>query len=305
LAPEFEDQAEALALIRELLAADGTSGMVALRGGTVAGYLLGAPEVGSPTRPFAGMMLPRAASMSYEGHAVETGQEDAVYPWLYGALAPDWVASGLMGHYVTVSAEPAAMDAWVDLGFGRYTALGVRSTAAPDVRPASEIEVRRATVDDEESVQALMAELLRAFADAPVFVPYPPEVRTGGRELIAAHLSDPGSPFWLASVHGRPVSVMVFIEPTSPNWHQPKIESTRNGVYLFLASTLPEARGTGVGAALFAHAMAWAREAGYDDCTVNYFTASRAARFWQGVGFRPVTYWMRRILDDRIAWARG
>jgi hypothetical protein len=60
-----------------------------------------------------------------------------------------------------------------------------------------------------------------------------------------------------------------------------------------------------VGAALFARTMEWAREMGYDDCTVNYFTASRAARFWQGVGFRPVTYWMRRILDDRIAWARG
>ena len=61
----------------------------------------------------------------------------------------------------------------------------------------------------------------------------------------------------------------------------------------------------GVGRALTARTMAWAREAGYDVCMAHFLTASRAASFWQGLGFRPVTHWLTRTIDERTTWARG
>jgi len=70
-------------------------------------------------------------------------------------------------------------------------------------------------------------------------------------------------------------------------------------------AVLALALGLGVGAALFARTMAWAREAGYDDCMVHFLTASRAAPFWRGLGFQPVSEWMRRLVDERAIWAHG
>lgn len=306
LDPAFEAPDAALTLIQEIAAGSEASGVAAFRGDRMVGYLIGAPEIGSPTQPFAGVMLPRSASIGYAGHAVEPGEED-LYARMYGILAGPWIDHGLMGHYVTVSADATSQEPWSDLGFGRCMALAIRPTA-PDGRPAPAIdglEIRRATPDDADAMQELAGLLLPAFVEAPVFIPYPPEARAAGAAMVAAHLADPGCPFWVASVRGRPASVQLFVEPTSPMWHQPAMESGRREVYLFIACTLPDMRATGIGAALFAHALAWARDAGYDTCSVNYFTAARSTQFWRGMGFRPVTYWMRRILDDRITWARG
>jgi len=68
---------------------------------------------------------------------------------------------------------------------------------------------------------------------------------------------------------------------------------------------VPEARGTGVGPALLARSLASAREAGYDACLLHYLTASRAAPFWRGLGFRPVSHRLRRFVDERATWGRG
>jgi len=51
--------------------------------------------------------------------------------------------------------------------------------------------------------------------------------------------------------------------------------------------------------------LAWAREAGYTSCMVDFMTASRAAPFWRNLGFGPVSYLLRRVVDDRVAWVRA
>jgi GNAT superfamily N-acetyltransferase len=125
------------------------------------------------------------------------------------------------------------------------------------------------------------------------------------RRFVAERLADPACTCWLAIARGRPVGMQVFVEPHSPHWHEPKLETPRQALYLSLAATALEARGTGVGAALTGHTMVWAREAGYERCTAHFLTASRAASFWQGQGFRPVTHWLTRTIDERTTWARG
>ena len=68
---------------------------------------------------------------------------------------------------------------------------------------------------------------------------------------------------------------------------------------------MPEARGTGLGAALYRRSMAWARDAGSERCSVHYFNASRASSFWRGLGFQPASRWMVRTVDERAVWAHG
>ena len=130
-------------------------------------------------------------------------------------------------------------------------------------------------------------------------MPFLPETASERRRFVADHLADAASPHWLAFANERLVGMQIFVEPHSPHWHQPALETPPRALYLSLACTAPEARSLGVGAALSAHTMAWARETGYDCCMAHYLTASRAASFWQGLGFRPVSYWLNRTIDER------
>jgi GNAT superfamily N-acetyltransferase len=306
--PEYEDPAATLLILRDLLATEGTSGVVAMSEGRVAAYLLGTLDLGVPTQMFAGFAHPRAVDVPYAGHASNTQEDSSLYPRLYAALAQIWVRNGLIGHTITVPARPDAIEIWGNVGFSRFVVLSVRQTAATvEIAPTcgKEFEFRRATPADEEALNGLVTEVFRSFSDPPIFVPFLPETATERRRFVAERLADPACSFWLAIVRGQPVGIQLFVEPHSAHWHEPKLETPPRTLYLCLASTAPEARSTGVGAALTAHTMAWARAAGYERCTAHVLTASRAAAFWQGLGFRPMTHWLTRTIDERTTWARG
>jgi putative acetyltransferase len=67
------------------------------------------------------------------------------------------------------------------------------------------------------------------------------------------------------------------------------------------AYTRPAARGAGVGAALLDRALAWAREAGYVRCTVDFEPMNvLGARFWLR-HFCPAVYTLARPIDARVA----
>jgi GNAT superfamily N-acetyltransferase len=307
LPPAYEDMDATLPVLRDLMASDGMRGVVALRDRRVAGYLLGAPLLRPPTHVGAGFRHPRSAQIPYAAHAVDA-ESNHLYPHLYAALAEHWVTNGLLGHYAYAPAVPEATEIWADLGFGRFIALAVRGTGPLTGRAtghASGVAIRRATADDADAVQAAMTALFRSFAEPPLFVPCLPETDEARRQDVADYLADPGCPHWLAVADGRVAGLLILEEPSSPQWHQPPLQTPQRAVYVDWAWTAPEMRSRGVGAALVAHAMAWAREAGYSSCMVDFMTASRAAPFWRTLGFQPVSYLLRRIVDDRVAWVRG
>jgi GNAT superfamily N-acetyltransferase len=99
--------------------------------------------------------------------------------------------------------------------------------------------------------------------------------------------------------------MQVYTEPASPHWDLSPLQSPQGAVYLFLACTAPEARSRSIGAALLAAGMTWAQSAGYERCALHYATASRAAAFWRGLGFRPVTHLQCRVVDQRRTWTGG
>ena len=103
-------------------------------------------------------------------------------------------------------------------------------------------------------VQSLLTELFHSFAVPPLFVPCLPETDAARRQDVADYLADPGCPHWLAMADGRAVGLLILEEPTSPQWHQPPLQSPPRAVYIDWAWTAPDMRSRGVGAALCAHA---------------------------------------------------
>lgn len=308
LSPEYEHVAATLRLVQELFGEEGANGVVALGDGKVSGYLLATPTLGSPTSTFAGFLHPRSVDILQHGHATTPGREADLFPRLYAAVAEQWLREGIVGHYITTPSHAAASEPWWELGFGQFMTAGLRatvSTGAPASPAHEDLEFRRAIAADEQMVQDASTALFRSFSEPPMFVPFPPETAAERKRLVSEHLADPGCTFWLALSGDRLLSLLLFVEPTSPLWHQSPLEAPARCIYLFFAHTAPEARGAGIGAALVDHALAWSREAGYDACLVHWMSSSRAARFWRGRGFQPVSHWMRRILDERSIWADG
>ena len=308
LSARYEDCTAAASELRDLLAEEGMAGVAALRNGGLVGFLLGKRELSHPTSAWAGMMRPRSAEIPYAGWAAEPEQAAMVYPQLYAALAERWVAGGVTAHYVTVPLNRETADVWLDLGFGRFIEMGVRDTepvAWSKAGGSIDIEVRRAGPDDEEAVQTLLTEMLRAWSDPPTFVPFLPETEAARRQFTAVLLADPACPHWLALVDGRVMGMQVFTEPASAHWNVSKLQSPEDAVYLFLASTMPGARGTGVGSALLAQTMAWARGTGYERCAAHFVTSTLAAVFWRARGFSPVSHWLCHVVDERAVWADG
>jgi GNAT superfamily N-acetyltransferase len=67
------------------------------------------------------------------------------------------------------------------------------------------------------------------------------------------------------------------------------------------AYTHPALRGRGVGAALLARGLAWARESGYTRCCVDFEPMNTpAARFWLA-HFRLICLSHLRLIDARAA----
>ena len=307
LPPRFEDPDADGAVLQKICAQDGMEGVAALRDGSLVGFMLGEPVLGVPTATWAGAMRPRSAEIPYAGFAAESG-DGRLYRSMYAALAAEWLNQGITTHYISIPANRDTAETWSDLGFGRLIEMGVRDTepsATTHLTQARDIEVRRATAADQEAIQTLMTEMLRAWSSPPAFIPFLPETTAARRQFIAELSADPACPHWLAFAGGRVVGMHVFTEPASAHWNVSTLQSPPQSVYLFLASTLPEERSRGVGAALLAHTMAWAREAGYARCAAHYVTATRAATFWRGLGFRPASHWLSRSIDERALWAHG
>ena len=307
LPADLERPDATLAFVRALLDPAEAEGVVAMRDGELVGSLIGERDYRAPTDTFASFVQPRAAVIPYGGFALAGDARWDVGRELYAALAIAWVRSGVTRHYVTVPAHPEAIELWSNLGFARYVALAACPMESVIDRTGSVpgLGMRPATSDDEPAVQNLVAELFRAFGDSPVFVPDLPETAAARRLFIAGHLADPNCPTWLATIEGRVVGVQMYEEPHAEHWHQEPLTALPGSVYLHFAATTQDARGKGVGAALLGHALATMCEAGYEVCLLHYLTASRAAAFWQAMGFRPYAHWMHRTIDERAIWADG
>jgi GNAT superfamily N-acetyltransferase len=171
-----------------------------------------------------------------------------------------------------------------------------------DLAPPEEspFELRRATPDDLDRIEPLMALISTMLVKSPAYAISLPERMTTYRDDYATELNDPAAHYWLAEEDGRAVGLMGFNE-AEPGPMVP------DGAWeLDDAKTAPDARGRGVARALLAAGFAEARAAGASHCITDWRTASLPThRSWTALGFRPTHFRLHRHIDERVAWADG
>ena len=277
-------------------------GYAAQADGTLAGFLFGIQNLPAPTSTSARFGPERGSMMFAHGHAVAPESDPGpIYNAVFAAFAVDSLRDGIFDHSAHVpSGDRVVEQAWVDLGFGRATAVAARDTS-PLAAPPAMRDVRRATLADLDVVCAIGDAGDAYHSGPPMFNPYAgKETAEAGREDMRASLADETQAIFIGFVDGEPAGILRVEPPKGSPLFVPD-----NACYIGDTAVLAEARGTGLGGALLEEALAWARSQHFAAVTLHYQTANPlSSAFWTGHGFKPVMYHLRRRLDERIAWAR-
>jgi ribosomal protein S18 acetylase RimI-like enzyme len=277
LSERFEDPSAAEAELRAAWRADDATGSAAFRAGRLVGYLVGAPREASVWGDNVWVEL--------AGHAAEQ-PEDARD--LYAAAAGRWVERGHTRHYVLIPADDVLVDSWFRLGFGQQQAHGVRAVPAhTEVHVPDGFEIRAPTADDIEGLIELDLALARHQRSLPVYSPRPlptrDEVHAEWRKTLAGREED----VLVGCRDGTPVACWSVCAAELSSYFRP-LGRPANARHLAFASTLPEARGSGIGVALTDASLARAAAAGYAAMVTDWrVTNLLASRFWPRRGFRP------------------
>ena len=308
LVESLADTTEARAMLAKWLENERTDGAVAVDGGTLAGFAIGERRAGAPPDSYMGQLAhPRTINIGARDHAVAPGYDAAsVCRLLYRELAGGWVAAGYYNHSVhLIEGDVRAQEAWFNLGFGRHVSMAVREGTGPVAGvSAGDIEIREAGNEDMGVLLELARTLGLHHVGSPIFMYWPvqPEHDSLARNFFAHLLEDEGNPHFVAYREGQPVGLTSFLKQGLTT---PYINAEKN-VYLFMGIVEPEAQDGGVGRALLDHGMAWARGEGYERCTLHVLSANYSGEpFWFANGFKPVEYTLERVIDERVAWARG
>jgi ribosomal protein S18 acetylase RimI-like enzyme len=273
LAKEVDFRAE----IEALLAREGASGVVVIRDRRPVGYLIG-------TRRDDDVWGPNVW-VEAAGHAVD---EPEILRDLYAAVAGAWVDQGRARHYALVPEHDAELvDAWFRVGFGGQHAHGIQEVPPhTDVRMPPGVEIRPPSADEVEELIALDLALPEHQAQAPVFSTRPLPTREDSRKEWLETLAGDEEHILVGYLDGRPVACWAYV-PLERSGEHTGLARAQKAAFLSFASTLPEARGSGIGVALTDAGFAWAAEQGYSVMVTDWReTNLLASRFWPRRGFR-------------------
>jgi GNAT superfamily N-acetyltransferase len=303
LSSHLEQPASCEPYLARLANSPHAEGLVAISDGQVVGFLFGERMLLAPGHFASQFTPPHSISIPLQGHAVATGQDQtAVYRALYAELAAAWVAAGFFIHVAhIVPGDFETQEAWLALGFGRTVTAGVRPTSPVAVTRQAAIEVHQVGPEDIDVILGLAAELNAHHALSPIFWPILHATDDAAHAFNLSALTEGSNPYFVAYEAGKPLGMQAFLRPG----FTPLTVAHDSDVYLYEGIVSQDSRSGGVGTALLAHSMDWARGKGYSTCTLHWASANPSgAPFWQGHGFVPVEHTMSRHVDERVAWAR-
>jgi GNAT superfamily N-acetyltransferase len=257
------------AQIDAALAAEGATGVAALAADRLVGYLIAAPSGN-------GRM-----EVGIAGHAVT---EPEVVRDLYAAAAQEWVDRGATRHAVYVPSHDAPLaDAWFRLAFGLQFMFAVREVAAEPRFDVAGVTVRPGAPGDLGAAAELERSLWEHQIGSPSFSGLAIPPLQVFEEDWDGTWSDPSFTHFVAERDGAVVGQSLLYRRPAGDLRIPD-----RAIDLAQVETTPDARGTGVGRALFAHAMNWAHEHCYEAMTTDWRSVNLlSSRFWPRRGFRP------------------
>ncbi len=287
-----EDTAHALDALRR----QRTGGIAALEGDELLGYLIG--KAGETA------LMGRTVWFTPESYALAPSASPELLRDLYAAQAEHWIDQGYFNHYVMAAADSPLLDAWLKLGFAFQQTYALMPLLTAEAAPAlASVTFRPARPEDAPALAAMAHLTAGHQTHAPVFAPAPPDYVDELREgYVGLAQGEDGVTAWLALHDEQILAVQAYYALASvPN----NLLADDGWIELAAATTLPSVRGQGIGRALTAHGLNWARKAGYTVCLSDWRVANLlASRFWPRRGFTPVYYRLERRIDPRVAWAR-
>lgn len=283
----YEDVSSILPLLHDL--AGQAPGVSAIRGGQLAGFLLG--HVIPVFRGQRSVFSPEWAN------GADPEDSRRIYQEMYAHLSARWVANGCFTHLISMLAhDREGIEGWQWLGFGLIAADAVRDLT-PAQGPMADVDIRRGRLEDIEQAMALSEASERHLAAAPTFLAC---VERRGRGFHEEWLANPANALWLA-YHGTEAVACMGLGPASAD--ACTIIRDEKTTSIVRAFTKERARGRGVATALLNRSLDWARSQGYERCAVDFEPMNiLAARFWMR-HFQPVCYALVRHVDQRVAWA--
>jgi GNAT superfamily N-acetyltransferase len=272
--PRLPDDVDFRAQVQSEWSVDGASGVFSKQG-----YLFG--------RPWRGWQ-----AVGIGGHAAR-GDAEHVRD-LYAAAASRWVDEGRRQHVAFVPSYDADLvDAWFRLCFGASGVLAMRETRLEEPYDG-DVTVRDGTRADFDAASSLEVAMHEAMLPSPSFSDLVPQTREEAAAEWHADTDDEDYELFVAERGDRIVGhLLLYRRP-------PDLRVPSDSIDLAQASTEPEARGTGVGRALTAHAIRWAYEHGHPAMTTDWrMTNLWASRFWPRRGFRPTFLRLHRSIPER------
>jgi len=273
--------ADATAEVRAVVSHEAASGVVAVREGEVAGYLVAELREDE----FWG----RHAWVGYAGHAAS---ERELVRDMYAAAAPAWIEEGARMHLPLVPALEEMLDPWYRLGFGQMQQHAIRESGGREPRLPDGVTIRAAGKPDLERVaEELGTVVWNQQMLSPTFSGASPLDPERVRKDWLQAFEDPSDALFLAE-RGDQLFGYVLLYRAPPTLGVPQ-----DAVNLSLMAVAPSARGLGVGLALSDHACRWAAEEGYGSITIDWRVANLlASRFWPARGYRPMFLRMHRLI---------
>jgi ribosomal protein S18 acetylase RimI-like enzyme len=277
LSERFEEPTTAREELEALWCTEGASGAAAFRNGLFVGYLLGsARDVET---------WGKNVWIESAGHAVEEAEDVRD---LYAAAAGQWFEEDRRRHYALVPATDAELvEAWFRLGFGHQQAHGLREVPGHvEVRVPDRFDIREPQETDIEALLAVDFALPAHQRGSPVFSTRPLPTADELRQEWRSTLAGDEESVLIGSLDGRPVACWSVSDARLSSHHR-GLARPDSACYLGFASTLPEARGSGIGVALTDAVLAAAAEKGYAAMVTDWrVTNLLASRFWPKRGFR-------------------
>jgi GNAT superfamily N-acetyltransferase len=257
----------------------------------MAGFLLGV-KVNRLRGTHRGVFVPEWA------HAAVGEGRGETYREMYRHLSGRWVDNGCFAHAIALYAhDQEALGAWFHTSFGMVCGDAVRQLTPLAYRASPGVEVRQAGAEDMDVILPLSEEHQRYYPAPPLFMPL---LSLDDRAYWEEWLADSRHAFWLATLNRQPVGFFLS-GPASKD--ASSIIDDPGTASITGAFVRPEARAAGIGKALLARVIDWARENGYARLAVDYETHNiDGSRFWLR-HFTEVSCSVIRRVDETIAWA--